>query len=372
MIRRGWCPGALRPMPAGDGLLLRIRPHGGRLSQSQVALIADLASEYGNGQIDLGSRANLQLRGVREARLPELQAALAEADLLDGDQAAEARRNIILTPFEAEGALGSDLLTALETGLRRGPDLPAKFGFAIDTGPFSALQDASADLRLEQSPEGLILRADGMERGEAVKPQTAARRALQIADWFSRQSGARRMRDLVARGQLPPLRQEIAKPDPVPPAVFLRRAPFLFAAFGASTAAALAGLDTGLRLTPWRAVLPEGLPKRVTADWLRDPASPVLRISACTGAPGCSAASVATRDLARALAPLLPKEGAQIHISGCARGCAHPGPAALTLTGREGCFDLIENAKASDPARRQGLEAHEITELIRGPYAAQL
>ena len=37
---KGWCPGALRPMLSGDGLVLRVRPHGGRLSQAQAAGIA--------------------------------------------------------------------------------------------------------------------------------------------------------------------------------------------------------------------------------------------------------------------------------------------------------------------------------------------
>ena len=43
MTRKGWCPGALRPMPAGDGLLLRVRPQGSRLDPAQVAGMAEIA-----------------------------------------------------------------------------------------------------------------------------------------------------------------------------------------------------------------------------------------------------------------------------------------------------------------------------------------
>ena len=57
-VVQGWCPGALRPMPAGDGLLLRIRPRGSRLDAGQVAVLAEISGIFGNGQVDLGSRAH--------------------------------------------------------------------------------------------------------------------------------------------------------------------------------------------------------------------------------------------------------------------------------------------------------------------------
>ena len=65
---KGWCPGALRPMLSGDGLVVRVRPYGGRLDATQAAGLADLAERYGNGLIDVTSRANLQIRGVSEQR----------------------------------------------------------------------------------------------------------------------------------------------------------------------------------------------------------------------------------------------------------------------------------------------------------------
>ena len=73
---KGWCPGALTPMPAGDGLILRIRPHASRLVPDQTRLIADLALRYGDGEVVLTNRANLQLRAVSESDLATVQAAL--------------------------------------------------------------------------------------------------------------------------------------------------------------------------------------------------------------------------------------------------------------------------------------------------------
>ena len=44
-IIRGWCPGALRPMQSGDGLVVRLRPQAGRLTAVQAAGVAALAQD---------------------------------------------------------------------------------------------------------------------------------------------------------------------------------------------------------------------------------------------------------------------------------------------------------------------------------------
>ena len=96
---KGWCPGALRPMESGDGWVVRLRAHGGRLTQHQAAGIAAAAQAHGNGLIDLTGRANLQLRGVTPDSHGPLIADLRALGLIDTDIAAETRRNIIVTPF---------------------------------------------------------------------------------------------------------------------------------------------------------------------------------------------------------------------------------------------------------------------------------
>ena len=84
-VVQGWCPGALRPMLSGDGLVVRVRPRMARLSPAQVRGLAEAALRHGNGVIDLTARANLQLRGVRpEAHLALLDD-LSELGLLDAD-----------------------------------------------------------------------------------------------------------------------------------------------------------------------------------------------------------------------------------------------------------------------------------------------
>ena len=86
---KGWCPGIIRPMASGDGLIVRVRPRCGAFSLETAAVLADLAERLGNGHIDLTRRANLQLRGLTEDRLPELRTELATLGLLDPDAETE-------------------------------------------------------------------------------------------------------------------------------------------------------------------------------------------------------------------------------------------------------------------------------------------
>jgi precorrin-3B synthase len=89
---------------------------------------------------------------------------------------------------------------------------------------------------------------------------------------------------------------------------------------------------------------------------------PWLNTTACTGAPGCLQALARTRELARALAPHVPP-GAHLHVSGCAKGCAHPAPATVTLCATRDGFDLIRNGRAGDTSVRAGLGEEELLSL---------
>ena len=69
---KGWCPGGVRPMPSGDGLLVRVRPWCGAFTLDQAKGLAEIAAALGNGHIDLTRRANpltdaLCLDGMRRA-----------------------------------------------------------------------------------------------------------------------------------------------------------------------------------------------------------------------------------------------------------------------------------------------------------------
>ena len=110
----------------------------------------------------------------------------------------------------------------------------------------------------------------------------------------------------------------------------------------AATLAHLASLTPELRTTPWRAFL-----SPVAISGFAEPSTVV----ACPGAPACASASVPARaDAARLQALGL----ADLHVSGCAKGCAHARP-ARTLVGRDGRYDLVRHGRASDPPDLAGL-----------------
>ena len=365
---KGWCPGALRPMLSGDGLVVRVRPHGGRLEAKQAAGLAELAARYGNGLIDVTSRANLQIRGVSDAAHLALLDGLAQLGLLDSDPETESRRNILVTPFWNIGDETCSLADELERALVDSAlDLPTKFGFAIDSGRERMLAAASADIRIERDrPGGLTVRVDGATLGRSVTRAEAVETALVLAKWFVASGGAKggrgRMAAHIAAGaELPnALRGDVepaAIADAPRPGLHPQGA-MVGVAFGQlphSVLHHLAACAPALRMTPWRLILVEGMREMPGgADLITEADDPALRVIACSGAPRCREAHADTRALAAALAPHIAPD-ARLHVSGCAKGCAHSGPAAITLVATRDGFDLIRCGSTRDVPVLRGL-----------------
>jgi len=213
---KGWCPGALRPMRSGDGLIVRLRITGGIVGVELAEQIARWSRRWGNGQIDLTNRANLQLRGLSEGHLADLHDAMAEWDLLETSAAGEAVCNVVFSPLSGldPGAVLDirPIVRALERRLATDTvlyDLPAKFGFAIDDGGSFGLAGVPADIRFEAQP-GVEGPEFAISLGGAAEDWTCRCRPNDLVDSAaalsrtfltssrSRESSIRRMRDLVA------------------------------------------------------------------------------------------------------------------------------------------------------------------------------
>ena len=365
---RGWCPDAWRPMAAGDGLLVRVKPRLGRLTSGQLAGLADAAAAQGNGLIDVTSRANLQLRGVSEQGWPALLAQLIALDLVDTEPRIEQRRNLLVAPDWMPGDDTHRIATALGERLDDLPDLPGKMGFVVDAGPRPQLADTPGDFRIERGADGqLLLRADGHMTGAAVVRGQEAEALLALAGWFIASGGAAAGRMRRHAAALPPFAAGSMVPAEPGPRTKPGPHPLGAAvglAFGQIDASGMARLAASgiaaVRVTPWRLLLAEGAPP-ADAALVTDPASAMLRTDACVGAPACPQAQAETRALARRLAPLV---SGRLHVSGCAKGCARAALAEVTVTGRAGRYDLAFDARADAPPRHAALSAAALLALF--------
>ena len=402
---KGWCPGALRPMQSGDGLIVRIRPQSATFSPGELRALADAAWRLGNGHMDLTRRANLQIRGVSETSLPALHDVIARLGLLDDNADGEAVRNIMINPLAGIDPtevldvrpIGRELARWLVSD-KSAWALPTKFGFVVDGGGALPLAQQRADVRLAavaHGPEaamaiGIETHA-GMEWLGSTTPGAAAAAAIEIARAFieiASREQRQRMRDLSAeslasiRSTMRSRLDALHENPPKDHGSLDRRIGLIELGdrFAVGIAAPFGRVETDqlrrlveviatqgiaeIRLSPWRALY-AGVSSRQSGQdildaakhegLITDPRDPLLQIEACPGAPGCQSTALDTRGDGRRLAALLPRFGfaGTVHVSGCAKGCAKSGSSDLVLVGSEGRYGIVRKGTAQDqPARR--------------------
>jgi precorrin-3B synthase len=382
-------------MRSGDGLILRLRITGGRLSSDRARAVADLATICGNGEIDLGRRGGLQLRGLRDDSLAAAITKLAALGLLDADADAEAVRNVVVSPLSdhddtAAGdafALARVLEAALvvDEALRA---LSAKFGFSVDDGGRFGLAEVPADVRLRLTPDAVLISLGGDARAATVPAEEAVSAGLRLARAFLTLAPRldpppRRMAALAVRLGAEAVfaaagLEPTVEPPPraaVPPLIgaFPTHVGvgLLFGRLTAYQLRLLADLATAdLRLTPFRAVLLPNtpatiLPQLAEAGFVTRPDDPLRFVAACPGAPACASAGVETRGLACRLALLNPGAGeVWLHVSGCDKGCASSAAHAVTLVGRDGALDLVLEGRPRDVPRLAGLTPEAVEAVL--------
>lgn len=148
------CPGVLRPWPAEDGALVRLRVPGGAVAREALEGLLAVAEEYGDGRVHLTTRANLQLRGLpgREELPGEVVEAIRSTGLLP-HPGHELVRNIMASPLTGLAGGRADLRPVtrrLDERLVAQPSLarlPGRFLFVLDDGR-GDLVDRGLDLGL--------------------------------------------------------------------------------------------------------------------------------------------------------------------------------------------------------------------------------
>jgi len=392
-------------MLSGDGFIVRVRARSATFGLDELATLADAARSFGNGHIDLTRRANLQIRGVSDASLPQLQQVIAALGLLDDNPDGEAVRNVMINPLAGIDStevldvrkIGREIarLLASEESLWA---LPAKFGFVVDGGGILGLADQRADVRLSAVTNGPgaavaigLETANGMDWLGSISPGAAADAAIDIGLAFinaASRDKRQRMRDLspeslaAIRSVMNPRLDELTESPPQSDAPLTRRAGLMklpARRFVVGIAALFGRVETDqlrrlaevmraddveeVRVSPWRALY-AAVPSEASAHRILeavadvglivDPADPLLQIEACPGAPGCRSTSLDTRADGRRVAGLLPQLGfaGTVHVSGCAKGCAKSGASDLVLVGADGVYGMVRNGTAQDRPSR--------------------
>ncbi|WUI02612.1 precorrin-3B synthase [Spirillospora sp. NBC_00431] len=351
------CPGTLQTHDAADGPLARVRVPGGAVTSAQLRTLGAAARELGLDVIELTSRGNLQLRGVRDpAALAERVAA---AGLLPSPTH-ERARNIVASPLGGRGRHGvldtDPLVAELDRALCARPrlaGLPGRFLFALDdgTGDIAAL---NADLTLV--PDGLLLAGARLSlpyKNPVPVLVAAAEAFLDVRGdaWRLAEvpDGAR----LVAERLGGTVGAGPRVPAPPPPhagiidqrdgRVALEAVPPLGRMPGAR-AEALAEIAPGIRVTPWRSVVVRDLTRAdarraverlAAAGFATDPDSPWVGVTACTGSPGCAKSKGDVQGEARRWVDGLERAPkTPVHWTGCDRRCGTPrGPVVLKMAG---------------------------------------
>lgn len=368
---------------AADGGLARVRLPGGVLSNDQLQVLAAAAADLGDGNLELTSRANLQLRGLQPDAPRELSDRLYAAGLLPS-VTHERVRNILASPLSGLDQHGQyDVLPAvaeLDRLLCARPalaELSGRFLFALDDGR-GDLDGLGADVAVRALPNGqATVVLGGSDTGLCIDRTAVARVMVSaaeafLAERFAQQSEAWRLTELVdgpprvlarlrdsgtiAAGGSPHELMDDGTSGPAGPLTGAVVASIALGVWQAEqVAAVLAVADHGVRVTPWRSVVIVGVAAEDvpdvraalgTAGLVVDPESPWVGVTACAGRPGCAKSRADVRGDARAVLPGRAGARLPVHWSGCERRCGRPAGAFVDVVAVEDGY-LVDGSLTS-------------------------
>jgi precorrin-3B synthase len=363
-------------METGDGLLVRLLPVAPIPLDAFIGL-CEAARTHGNGTMEISARGSLQVRGLTPLSAPRFAGAVAALaiDLCEGV-------SILADPLPDDPAALIDA-NSIAAALRRavagaGLSLAPKVSVVVDGGGRLSLDALFADIRLRAmattegprfqlalageaasaTPLGTIAQDQSVDAVLALLTLIAARGPeARAADML----GARASRSGNGTAPIRPRSDAIGR-HALKDAVFALGVGLAFGHAQAETLAELARMAKTngagwARPAPGRALLlgPLNQANAMAATreaeklgFIVEAADPRRRIAACPGAPACAHGLIAARALAAEIARHVPLsgDGIAIHISGCAKGCAHQKSAPLTIVGTaQGC-GIVRNGSA--------------------------
>jgi precorrin-3B synthase len=405
-VRRA-CPALSAPMETGDGLLVRILPSGPIPLRAFAGLCA-AALTQGNGTMEISARGSVQIRGLTPITAPSFAAALSALRLDIGDGVA-----VLADPLPGDptalidaNALAAELRHAIASAALA---LAPKLSVIVDGGGKLHLDALNADIRVRAgaTADGPLLHLAVAGGGAtasplgAVAPEEARAAVMRLLAVIAAHGAQVRGADVLRRCGIAAFQEAIGTRivpapslPPRPPAGMVGTHSLkddLYAlgvglAFGHAEAGTLRALTDIARVhgALWARLAPDrslllGPFKRTTIKTMRDEARRLdfavdssdarRRIVACPGAPSCASGLIAARTIAAEIAKSveLPGHGVAVHVSGCAKGCAHPAATRLTIVGTAGGCGIVRDGTAratpssyADPASL----AEEIDRII--------
>ncbi|WP_157108929.1 precorrin-3B synthase [Corynebacterium aquilae] len=395
------CPGAIRMHKASDGYIGRVRFPGGFLTASDWEKLAATAATFGDGDIHMTTRGNVQIRGVRDQEgLSAHLAGLGWIPSPDHDK----MRNIITEPldpawapwarrldeklraqpavaplsgrtlFGLDGGFGQVTRFAPDFGLQRAADSTGANSSA-PTGehavhlvlagtvyqPTVTLDEALDSIvamatlwaeirgphwRVKEHPDAHpeLLAAAGLKHATPLNP-TAPGHNRRPVGWFSAHTTEQNSQEDTPQEDTPTVSLGIGVP---------------FGRISNEQAQLLAAIGHDTTVSPWPTItihaLTEGEAEAIVKvmaprGFVFHDDSPQLRITACTGQPGCDKSATDVRADAHHLMnhphlitahaadaygdsqlPQPEDNNLLIHFSGCQRRCGHPGATHLDYT----------------------------------------
>jgi len=381
-MRRGLCPGIAEPIQTGDGLLARLTP-GAAIPVHAFIALCEASERDGNGIVEITQRGSVQIRGLTPSSASDFARTVESLGL--GDENRPALLSPPLAGIDATATVDvRPLLEELRLALSNRPDSAAlgpKVSVVVDSDGELHLDALPADIRLRMASTDEVHIAIGGNAHESIAlGWIAPNQVLAMVDELLARITARgrdaRARNLTSGSDIADLKARfghraapIARP-PIEPiglhhlkggVVALGMSP----AFGHTTAATLQRTirtaeklgATQVRPAPGRALLFIELSLTAahelaaiadTEGFIVAPNDSRRHVFACAGSPACGSATFSTRDLAPAIAKAAHAwldRSTTVHLSGCGKGCAHPGAASLTLAGPD---RLILNGRAGD------------------------
>jgi precorrin-3B synthase len=361
-------------METGDGLLARLPPVG-PLSAAAFLAICDAARRYGNGRIEVTARGSIQVRGLTASSVAPFTSALAAVGIRDAHPA------VLVPPLAGLDSSEAMDVRPLAEALRvavagLGPRLSPKASVVIDGGGSLHLGAIAADLGIRVSGDSATFALGGDAANSRLVGTVPLMRTIDAAVTILRlmAQGGTRGRDLDPAAIATTIGVTPCSPTVAPPATDaitvhpLRDGSVAVGValpFGESDADALAELvraapATAFAPAPGHALLAIGLDpadvgrfrdRAAALGFIVDADDPRRAVAACPGAPACASGRMPARAIAAAVAeaaaPMLDGS-VTLHVSGCAKGCAHPRAATLALVGTDAGPALAVEGRAED------------------------